>query len=91
MHPPVAPRCSTRSPSGPPSWRARGRRRLGRALARGIVDPTGDPAGGTVVLVRDITVEREVDRMKSDFLSTVSHELRTPLTSILGFMRSGSR
>lgn len=28
---------------------------------------------------------REVDQMKTDFLSTVSHELRTPLTSVLGF------
>ena len=30
---------------------------------------------------------RELDHMKSDFLSTVSHELRTPLTSVLGFAK----
>ncbi len=28
---------------------------------------------------------RDMDKMKTDFLSTVSHELRTPLTSIIGF------
>ena len=61
--------------------------RLGRAVASDIVDPAEETSRGTVVLVRDITVEREVDRMKTDFISTVSHELRTPLTSILGFAK----
>lgn len=41
---------------------------------------------GQVRLVRDITRERELDRMKSDFISIVSHELRTPLFYIKGFI-----
>lgn len=40
---------------------------------------------GTVFVHRDMTKEFEVDRIKSEFVSTVSHELRTPLASILGF------
>ncbi|MDJ1183013.1 ATP-binding protein [Roseofilum casamattae] len=42
---------------------------------------------GCVFLVRDITADKEVDRMKTEFISTVSHELRTPLTSVLGFAK----
>ncbi|MDC8785955.1 PAS domain-containing sensor histidine kinase [Roseateles koreensis] len=38
-----------------------------------------------VLHVRDITHHFEVDRMKSEFLSTAAHELRTPMTSIHGF------
>jgi len=41
---------------------------------------------------RDITHQRESERMRSEFTSTLSHELRTPLTSILGslqLLRSG--
>jgi signal transduction histidine kinase len=40
---------------------------------------------GTVSIFRDITKDVELDRMKSDFVSTVSHELRTPMTSIKGY------
>ena len=41
---------------------------------------------GVVAIFNDITEIRNVDRMKTAFVSTVSHELRTPLTSIKGFI-----
>ncbi len=47
-------------------------------------DPVGAVAG-RIFAFRDISSERIVEQMKSDFVSTVSHELRTPLTSIYGF------
>ena len=38
-----------------------------------------------VLYFHDITRETELDRMKSEFLSTAAHELRTPMASIMGF------
>ncbi len=38
-----------------------------------------------ILYFRDVTYETEVDRMKSEFLSTAAHELRTPMASIYGF------
>jgi signal transduction histidine kinase len=49
-----------------------------------MLDATGVVAG-RIFAFRDISGERIVDQMKSDFVATVSHELRTPLTSIYGF------
>ena len=47
-----------------------------------------DPAGaiaGRIFAFRDISAERVVEEMKSEFVSNVSRELRSPLTSIYGF------
>jgi PAS domain S-box-containing protein len=39
---------------------------------------------GTVYAFRDLTEERVIEQMRSDFVATVSHELRTPLAAIYG-------
>jgi signal transduction histidine kinase len=41
---------------------------------------------GRVWTLREVTRERQIDRMKDALVATVSHELRTPLTSIIGYL-----
>jgi signal transduction histidine kinase/CHASE3 domain sensor protein len=41
---------------------------------------------GRIWTLREVTQERELDRLKDEFVATVSHELRTPLTSLMGFL-----
>src|SRR5919201_372927 len=47
-------------------------------------DPLGAVAG-RIFAFRDISADRMIEQVKSDFVAAVSHELRTPLTSIYGF------
>jgi len=56
---------------------------------RGFTAPVSDGSGrfaGRIWTLREVTADRELDRMRDAFVATVSHELRTPLTSISGFL-----
>ncbi len=56
---------------------------------RGYTRPVPETSGGfkgRVWTLREVTADRELDRMRDAFVATVSHELRTPLTSISGFL-----
>ncbi len=63
----------------------RGREEVWLSVTEAVMrDPSG-AVSGRIFAFRDISADRLVEQMKSDFVSTVSHELRTPLTSIYGF------
>ncbi len=58
------------------------------SILQGRVSQVQDAQGGAfgaVLVIHDVTRERLIDRMKSEFVSTAAHELRTPLAIILGF------
>jgi PAS domain S-box-containing protein len=64
---------------------ARGGEELWLSLSEAVMrDPLGAVAG-RIFAFRDISADRMVEQVKSDFVAAVSHELRTPLTSIYGF------
>ncbi|MEN5275869.1 ATP-binding protein [Brucella sp. TWI432] len=58
-----------------------------KAMVKALRDADGKPEL-FVLLFRDQSETRRIDRMRSDFIANASHELRTPLASLLGFIET---
>lgn len=50
--------------------------------------PIGGEGGLYVLLFRDQSEARRIDRMRTDFIANASHELRTPLATLVGFIET---
>ena len=48
----------------------------------------GESDADVLLTLRDVTEERRLSQVKSDFVSNASHELRTPLTNIRGYLEA---
>ncbi len=59
--------------------------RVIQAKAAQIANTDSNELGYVVTVLRDITREKEIDRLKTELVSMVAHELRSPLTCISGF------
>jgi two-component system phosphate regulon sensor histidine kinase PhoR len=57
-------------------------------LAGTTVRYDASPGSDLLLTLRDVTEERRLARVKSDFVSNASHELRTPLTNIRGYLEA---
>ena len=55
------------------------------AVSVGLLAGPGRDSGGKVLVLADLTREREVEQMKTQFLTRVGHELRHPLVPMMGY------
>lgn len=61
-------------------------RKILRVAASAVVTPGRGAELGVVFAIRDVTLERELEMMKDDFLNYITHDLRNPLGSAMGFI-----
>jgi PAS domain S-box-containing protein len=64
---------------------AQGRSRWARVLVQSVSTEKGRRLG-EMIAIRDITQDKELDRMKEDFFNGITHDLRTPLAATIGYL-----
>lgn len=62
-----------------------GRARWARVMAQQVLTESGRRIG-VMIVIRDITQDKELDRMKEDFFNGITHDLRTPLAATIGYL-----
>ncbi|HRY30211.1 MAG TPA: ATP-binding protein [Elusimicrobiota bacterium] len=63
-----------------------GLRRVFAVSSEQVRTPKGEDIG-IVIILHDITLEKEIEQMKDDFLHSITHDLRNPMASIRGFLK----
>ena len=66
----------------------KGRSKWARVLAQQVHTEKGRSIG-TMVVIHDVTADKEVDKMKEDFFNGITHDLRTPLAATIGYLGLG--
>tara|TARA_B110000003_G_scaffold173482_1_gene173078 strand:- start:3786 stop:5564 length:1779 start_codon:yes stop_codon:yes gene_type:complete len=46
----------------------------------------GKKMSGILITINDVTFQKQLERVRQDFVANVSHELKTPITSMLGYI-----
>ncbi|MBI4055279.1 MAG: HAMP domain-containing protein [Elusimicrobia bacterium] len=62
-------------------------RNVYQVSAQPVITPGHGLNLGVVMALHDVTLEREMDRMKEEFLHSITHDLRNPMTSVRGFIQ----
>ena len=50
------------------------------------IKASDNKVNGTIVVMRDVSIEREQEKRRAEFVSTASHEMRTPVAAIEGYL-----
>src|SRR5207302_4091930 len=66
----------------------KGRSRWARVLAQIIRTESGRDIG-IMIVIHDVTQDKELDKMKEDFFNGITHDLRTPLAATIGYLGLG--